>query len=269
MTVTRPILRYHGGKWVLAPWIISQFPAHRRYVESFGGGASILLRKSRAFSEIYNDLDGEVVNVFRVARDDGARLVRALELTPFARDEFDIAYEPAQDPLEQARRTIVRSFIGFGSNSIHSKNKTGFRGRSERSHTTPADDWMHFPDGMRAIVDRLRGVVIEHRDACWVIEKYDTPDTLHFVDPPYVHSTRQRVDASRGYRHEMTDEDHRRLAELLHRVAGPVILCGYECPLYAELYAGWERIEKTGPFADGALERTEVLWMRGVTHGLF
>lgn len=110
MTLVRPLIRYHGGKWRLAPWILQHLPPHRCYVEPFGGDASVLLRKPRAYAEVYNDLDGEIVNLFRVARDDGERLARACELTPFSRLEFDDAYTPAEDPLEQARRTVFRSF---------------------------------------------------------------------------------------------------------------------------------------------------------------
>ena len=108
MTVTRPALRYHGGKWKLAPWLQLFFPAHRVYVEPFGGGASVLLRKPRSYGEVYNDLDAEVVNVFRMLRDRGPELHNLLTLTPFARAEFKLAYETSADPLEQARRTIAR-----------------------------------------------------------------------------------------------------------------------------------------------------------------
>lgn len=102
---------------MLAPRIIEHFPEHRCYVEPFGGGGSVLLRKPRSYAEVYNDLDGEIVNLFTVARDRGDELVRLLELTPFSRDEFQQSYEPTDDPLEQARRTIARSFMGFGSNA--------------------------------------------------------------------------------------------------------------------------------------------------------
>jgi DNA adenine methylase len=226
------------------------------------------MRKRRSFTEVYNDLDEEVVTVFRVARDDGERLVRALELTPFSRAEFEGAYSPTTDPLEIARRTIIRAFQGFGSDGVHSSHRTGFRGKSERSGTTPAHDWHNYPESLRALIARMQGVVIERKPAIEVIERYDAPNALHYVDPPYVHATRVRVDAGRGYRHEMTDDDHRVLASLLNRVVGAVVLSGYPCPLYDELYGTWERIEKTGPFADGARERTEVLWLRNVNLGL-
>ena len=275
-TPTRPLMRYHGGKWMLAPWIIQQFPPHRHYIEPFGGAASVLLRKPRSYSEIYNDLDGEIVEVFKVARDQGGHLANALELTPFSRQEFEESYERGLTELERARRTIVRSFMGFGTDGVHSTHVTGFRGRSDRSRTTPAHDWRNFQKALRMIVERLQGVVIEHKPALEIIESYDKEGALFYVDPPYVHSTRKRVDAARGYRCEMTDADHEILAEVLGKVKGAVILSGYDCDLYDRLYGGpegrvgpWTRIEKTGPFSDGAKERTEVLWMRNCDHGLF
>lgn len=261
--INRPIVRYHGGKWRLAPWILSYFPTHRCYVEPFGGGGSVLLRKPRSHAEVYNDLDGEIVNLFRVARDHGEDLRRYLELTPFSRDEFILSYEPSADPIEQARRTIVRAFMGFGSNS-HNK-ATGFRSNSDRSGTTPAQDWRHYPGEFGAIIARLQGVVIENRDAFEVIKIHDGPSTLHYIDPPYVAETR---DAGKDYRFEMTDADHVALAKILHEVNGAVIISGYPSALYDDLYKGWIRAERAA-LADGAAPRTEVLWMNRIDQGLF
>lgn len=249
---------------MLAPWIISHFPPHRTYVEPYGGAASVLLRKSRSYTEVYNELDGEITQLFRMARDHGARLVKKLEATPFARSEFQNAYKPSKDPVESCRRTIIRSFMGFGSDGVHSPHRTSFRGRSQRSGTTPAHDWANFPNAFRLIISRLQAVVIECQPALKVIASYDSTEALHYIDPPYVHSTRKRVDAARGYRCEMTDADHRELSELLNTVKGAVVLSGYPSPLYEELYSDWKRVEKTGAFADGARKRTEVLWMRNV-----
>lgn len=251
---TRPILRWHGGKWILAPWIISHFPAHRCYVEPFGGAASVLLRKARSYAEVYNDLDGEVVNLFRVAREHGAELRQRLHLTPFSRLDFAESYKPSEDPIEQARRTVVRSFMGFGSNSHN--QATGFRSNSNRSGTTPAHDWTNYPECLAAVVERLRGVVIENRDARQVMAAHDAETTLHYVDPPYVADTR---DKGGDYRHEMTDADHAELAEFLRGLRGMVVVSGYDCPLYASLYNGW-RTEKRRALADGAREREETLW---------
>jgi DNA adenine methylase len=265
---TRPILRYHGGKWKLAPRIIAHFPTHRIYVEAFGGAASILMRKHRVYCEVYNDLDGELVNLFRVLRERGDELARALELTPFAREEFDVSYEPSEDPLEQARRTVVRSYQGFGSNA-HVKT-TGFRSNANRSGTTPAHDWRNYPASIAATIDRLRGVILENKDAMKVMLANDGPNTLHYVDPPYVHSTRQKDAATskQGYRFEMTDAQHRALAKGLEQLEGAVILSGYHSALYDELYGHWRRVEIRA-MADGAKPRLEVLWMRNVKNEEF
>jgi DNA adenine methylase len=260
---TRPVLRYHGGKWLLAPWIISHFPAHRVYTEAFGGAASVLMRKPRSYGEVYNDLDGEIVNLFRVLRGEGsAELVSLLRLTPFSRTDFLESYVPSDDEMEQARRTVVRSFMGFGSGAA-SGNKTGFRANSNRSGTTPAHDWANFPESLKLIAERLQGVVIESRDATGLVEQHDSPETVHYVDPPYPISTRNTGNpyCGKGYRFELTDDDHRTLATTLHGLKGMVVLSGYPCPLYdKELYADWERIERAA-HADGARKRTEVLWL--------
>lgn len=256
---TRPVVRYHGGKWRLAPWIISHFPEHRCYVEPFGGGGSVLMRKPRCYAEVYNDLNGEMVNLFRVIRDRGNELRGNLELTPFSRDEFVESYESCADEMEQARRTVIRCFMGFGSNA-HNR-KTGFRSNSNRSNTTPAHDWRNYPYEIPAMIDRLRGIVIENRDASKVMLQHDGLETLHYVDPPYVTSTRS--DSGADYSHEMNDQDHRQLFKVLNSLRGGVILSGYDSPLYNDLYSEWRRVEKKA-MADGAAERTEVLWMRNV-----
>ena len=228
-----------------------------------GGGASVLLRKPRSYAEIYNDLDGQVVNVFRMARDRGEELRRALELTPFSRAEFLESYEPSPDHFEQARRTIMRSFQGFGSAAACGET-SGFRANSNRSGTTPAHDWRNYPAAFGAIIERLRGVVIESRDAPEVIAQHDGPQTLHYVDPPYVHSTRSEKVRStitrKSYRHEMSDADHERLAAVLHRARGAVVLSGYRSSLYDRLYGDWRMVERHA-HADGARDRIEALWL--------
>lgn len=252
----RPLVRYHGGKWKLAPWIISHFPKHRVYVKPFGGGGSVLLRKPRCYAEVYNDLGGEIVNLFRVARDDGERLAMLCELTPFARAEFAGSYEPDACPLEQARRTLVRSFMGFGSNSLH--QKSGFRANSNRSGTTPAHNWMNYPEALRITIQRLRGVVIENRDAIACMKHHDTPETLHYADPPYVFST--RTDAKADYPHEMTDSDHAAFAQEIESLQGMVIVSGYRCDAYDAFFKNWRRVDKPA-FADGAAKRIESIWL--------
>lgn len=263
---TRPVLRYHGGKWKLAPWILQHLPPHRVYVEPYGGAASILLRKPRAYGEVYNEIDGDVVNLFRVLRDEAsaAELKRRLELTPFAREEFESSYQPANDNIDQARLLVVRAFMGFGSNGHCIRRKTGFRANSNRSGTVPAHDWANYPDALKGITERIRGVVIENRDAIEVMLQHDGADTLHYVDPPYVHSTRAMKNpydlAYGGYAKEMNDGEHEHLLSVLMELRGMVVLSGYPSPLYDETLAAWHRVE-TAAHADGARPRQEVLWL--------
>lgn len=254
----RPVLRYHGGKWTLAPWLISLFPSHRVYVEPFGGAASVLLRKPRARVEVYNDLDSEVVELFQILRNPltAAELVRLLELTPFGREEFESAYEPAETSLERSRRLIVRSFSGFGSHSHNPQNSNGFRWHPSKSY---AQEFANLPKSLQSITARIRGVTIENQHALKVIAQQDTPDTFFFVDPPYPHSTRDPH--LKGYQFEMQDGEHRALADLLKRIRGKALVCGYH-GLYDQLLEGWYHLEKTS-YANGQKgrsERTEVVW---------
>ena len=243
MTPTRPALRYHGSKWRIAPWIISHFPAHLTYVEPFGGGASVLLRKPAAVNEVYNDMDGEIVNVFRVLRgaDTSHTLARLLDLTPHARAEYDLAFDPADCPVEQARRTIIKAYMGHGSAGATGQYKTGFRNRRS-GDSGPANEWATYPASVATFHGRFRAVTLECLPAVDVIQRYDSPTTLFYVDPPYVMNT--RTSNSKAYRFEMTDADHEGLADALHGVKGLVVLSGYECPLYSRLYAGWHMTGK-------------------------
>lgn len=267
---TRPVLRWHGGKWKLAPWILAHFPKHRVYVEPFGGAASVLLRKERSYAEVYNDLDDDVVNLFRVLQDPrkARRLRDLLELTPFARREFEEAWEQSRSQVERARRLIIRSFMGFGSNAHNNMGRghktTGFRSNSSKSGTTPAYDWMSYTDFLPDIASRFRGVVVEHRPAIAVMSKHDGGGTLHYVDPPYMHDTRSPANKydlkHRMYQHELTPDDHRELLAFLCTLKGMVVLSGYQHRLYDEMLPDWRK-DTTEAHADGARPRTEVLWL--------
>ena len=260
---TRPAVRYHGGKWMLAPWIIAHMPPCRYYLEACAGGASVLLRRERVFREVYNDVDVEMGELFEVMRDRGPDLARLIELTPFSRAEFNLAWKPAADPLERARRAIVRSFMGFGGAAItesrpNGRRMTSFRSVSRQTGSHPASDWRNYPAALVAVVERLRGVVIETLPACEAMRKLDGPEALHYLDPPYLMETRGDTDAD--YRCEMTIEGHRELAACAHEMKGKVLVSGYHSALYDDLYRDWHRVEKA-TFADGGRPRTEVLWM--------
>lgn len=258
--ITRPVMRYHGGKFRLADWVIRHFPPHTAYVEPFGGAASVLMCKPRSYAEVYNDLDGDIVNVMRVLRDDATRvrLTAQLVLTAYARAEFEQAWESSDDPVERARRTIVRAEMGFGSAGA-TKGSTGFRIDTRRTYGTPMHLWAAFPDKLAAFGARLAGVLIENRHALDLIRDHDTQDTLFYVDPPYMHDTRK----GSSYRFEMPDFDHQVLLAALLDVRGMVVLSGYPHPMYDEMLQGWQRVETKARMAAGRGTgiRTEVLWI--------
>ncbi len=262
-SIRRPILRYHGGKFLLAPWIISHFPKHRVYVELFGGGGSVLMRKERSYAEVYNDKWDTVVNVFKVLRDPvkAAELERQIRLTPFSRTEFEAAstFDDCSD-IEQARKTILRSFAGFGSAAINGKYATGFRANSTRSGTTPAHDWMNYPNNIKTFVERLQGVVIENRDYRDIIKQQDGPNTLIYADPPYVHATRNMARGNVAYEHELSDDDHVEFCDRSNKVEGMMIISGYRNEIYDDRLKTWLRIDKD-TFADGAVKRKESIWL--------
>lgn len=266
MSVERQILRYHGSKWKLArQLVIPNMPKHKVYVEPFGGGGNVLLRKDRVAAEIYNDLDGRVVNVFRCLQnlEKAEAIKRRLSLTPFARAEFDSCYEPATDDVDDACKTIMLSFMGHGTDAITRSCRTGFRVKMTDSRATPAAPWGTYYEAIDSFVERLRGVVVECRDATEVMLRTDSKGTVFYVDPPYVSSTRSSVTgrsgATHGYQHEMTDEDHRSLAVVLRELRGMVMLSGYPSKIYDELYGGWDQL-RFDSLADGAKERVECLW---------
>jgi DNA adenine methylase len=256
-----------GGKWRIAPWIIAHLPPHRIYVEPFGGAGSVLVRKQRSFAEVYNDLDGQVVGLFRILRNrrQASQLIRAIALTPFARAEFELAYEELTgDPIEDARRLVARSFMGHGSSAVARRRRTGFRGDCNRSGTTPAHDWGNLPQGLAAIVARLQGVVIENRPASAVFQRYDGKETLFYVAPPYLHATRSQKSIGgqiyHSYDHEMGDAEHIALLDQLRDLSSMVVLSGYSHALYEERLADWHRVT-LDTYADGAKPRSENLWI--------
>lgn len=261
--ITSPAFRYHGGKFRLAPWIIDHFPPHRTYVEPFGGAAGVLLQKPRAYAEIYNDLDDDVFNFFAVVRDPiaRARLIESLVITPYARREFDLAYVATDDAIERARRLCIRASMGFGSAGA-TKGTTGFRLDSKRAYGTAQHVWAAFPANVAAVGERFTGVLIENRPAIDVMRQHDDDSTLHYVDPPYVHETRTRPRTG-GYRHEMTDDQHRELLAALKALRGMVIVSGYPTELYDLELEGWHRNFTAARISAvrGTKLKTECIWM--------
>lgn len=263
-TVINPALRYHGAKFRLAPWIMSFFPEHTRYVESFGGAAGVLLQKPRVYAEVYNDLDSAVVNFFTVLRDPVLcqQLIEALVCTPYARAEFEQAWLPTADQVELARRLCIRAQMGFGSAGA-TKGHTGFRIDTKREYGTAQHLWATYPAAIAAAGQRMSGVLIENRPALDVMQQHDSPSTLHFVDPPYMHETRVMTGSQRTYKHELTNLDHVELLDGLLELEGFVVLSGYCSTLYRDRLDGWicHTTKARISAARGTAIREEMVWL--------
>ncbi len=237
-------------------------PAHRGYVEPFGGSAAVLMQKPRCQIECINDLDDDVVNVFHVLRSPelAAQLRELLELTPFARSELAVCTDrSATDQVERARRTIARSFMGFGADAVTRELVTGFRiRRLHEARRSSAQTWAGYPDEIPAFVERLAGVIIERKPALEVMKTFDHPACVFYVDPPYLRET--RGERFHGYRHELDEEDHRELLATIQQLEGMVLLSGYDHPLYHDTLGEWT-CDTLETYADRAMPRKEFLWI--------
>jgi DNA adenine methylase len=264
-SLSRPPLRYHGSKWRIAPWIIGHFPPHRVYVEAFGGGGGVLLRKERSPIEVYNDLDGDVVNFFRVVRNrrQCRDLCARIERTAYAREEYDQAKRSARGAVERARCLVVRGFMGFNGSGATKNPTCGFRAADYRARRANNLSWLKVPPTIAATHARLQGVVVENLDALRLLRVHDGADTLFYLDPPYLPETRTSFGKGKGYLHEFGPADHEALAQVARGLTGFAIVSGYPSPLYDALYAGWTCVTTrtlVGGVGSGRF-RTEALWL--------
>ena len=257
---------WYGGKFSHLDFLLPNLPNDaRHFCDVFGGSAAVLINREPAPVETYNDLDSELVNFFATLRhpDMGEQLLREIELTPFSREELALActLEPGLEPVERARRFYVRARqtrTGLAQTSSAGRwahciltSRSGMAGAVSR--------WLGSIDGLSPIVDRLLRVQIDNAPALEVIQRYDTPDTLFYLDPPYVHDARGDKHAYYG---EMSDFDHTELAWLLHRIKGRAAISGYRSDLYDSIYADWNRVDAPEKNCHSVRQlRQESLWM--------
>lgn len=274
--ITRPVLRYPGGKFRISKWTVAHFPPHSFYVEPYFGAGSCFFQKNKANGEIINDINKDVVNVFKVLRDpvQAAELERRIRLTPMAYDEYLEAYGPTEDPIEAARQIIFRSCATYGIDGVFRLN-SGFRAKKNReSRLTTANEWANYPDQIKFFTKRLQGVIIDNRPAIDVIQQYDDAGTFTYCDPPYLMDSRARQDRAlyefeMGENEEEEEKLHRELAEVLHSLKGTAIIAGYDSPLYRELYGDWKK-EVCSARAMGNSPRIECIWLSpGIQPKLF
>lgn len=252
-----PVLRYPGSKWRLAEWIISHFPPHTVYLEPFFGSGAVFFTKPPSKVETINDIDGQVVNLFRVIRERPEELAALVEMTPWAREEYYASYELTGDPLEDARRFLVRCWQAHGAKR---GERTGWahQVRAEPDGIAPKR-WRQLRQRILAVAERLKYAQIEQRPALELIPRYAHREALIYADPPYPLSTR----AGHLYAHEMSNQDHIALLDALDAHPGPVVLSGYACELYDRRLAHWARATRK-TFKEKGQTAEEVLWLSPV-----
>lgn len=247
------ILKYPGGKWRIADWIISFFPEHKVYVEPFFGSGAVFFNKTPAYIETINDIDGNIVNLFEVCRKYPEELAKAINLTPFSREEFIRCSEPSDEPIEQARRTLVRYHQSFGTSN---SSKKSWRNVQTYGGPRCATMWNYLPEAVIKCCERLKEAQIENIDALSLIERYNHSDTLIYCDPPYLQNLRKR----NMYRCEMSNEKHIEMLKLLKASNSKIVLSGYDNELYNTELSDWVTVTKDTT-AQMGLHRTEKLWM--------
>ncbi len=253
---------WYGGKFSHLDWLLPLLPRTTHYCEPFGGSAAVLINREPSPVETYNDIDGEVVNFFRVLREQKEALIEAIGLTPFSREEFDFAIEQSLEgvsALERARRFYIRARqVRTGLAQTASSGRWAHCRLTSRAGMAGAvSRWLGAVEDLPDIAQRLLRVQIEHSPAIDVIQRYDSEETLFYCDPPYPHDSRGD---SKAYRYEMTDDQHRELAGVLHSIKGKVALSTYHCALIDELYGDWQFIEAPSKVVHSVKQnRTEVL----------
>src|ERR1035437_9911090 len=261
----RIVFGWYGGKYSHLDWLLPLLPQCHHYCEPFAGSAAVLLNREPSPVETYNDIDGEVVNFFRVLRDEPDELIRLIALTPFSREEYHKAIESDSanlSSLEKARYFYVKArqtrtglaqtaSLGRWAN-CKDTSRAGMSGVVSR--------WLGGVEALADIANRLLRVQIENRPAIDIIRLYDGPGTLFYCDPPYLHVTRGD---SNAYGFEMDLDQHRAFAKAVRVCKAKVAVSGYDHPLMDELFepSRWHKTlgqDRTIHSTKG--KRQEVLW---------
>lgn len=270
MTEYKSPINWYGGKYYMAEDIINLFPEHQIYVEVFGGAGHILFRKQPSDIEVYNDINEGLYLFFKTLRtpDKARRLKNRLDLTPYSREEFyncRDTWQDETDEIEKVRKWYVTSMQSF---SNHMKTWSYTKSKSRRGMAQAVSQWLgKIEENLPDAVDRLKTVQIENLDYKELIKKYDSKDTLFYLDPPYIHDTRKLKD---GYEFEMSNEQHKELVDILLHIQGKAVLSGYDHKIYDTLLEnGWQKI-CLGEFAKRAIKTidkeieqkgTEYVWV--------
>ena len=254
----KAIIKYPGSKWSIADWIISFFPQHHSYLEPFFGSGAVLFNKPRSNIETVNDLDGNVVNLFEWIRKEPEKLAHEIYYTPYARQVYEDAFKSeSEDSLQKAVNFYIRLNMGHGFRT--NGEKVGWKNDVQgREKAYASQDWVNLPNKILQAAERLRGVQIENRPAVELMKRFNYPNVLVYLDPPYVLNTRSC--SRKQYWHEMDDAGHEELLWTAKKHSGSVLISGYDSELYNRELKDWHR-EETTSYSQVCSKKKEVLWM--------
>jgi DNA adenine methylase len=247
-SVVRPLVKYHGGKYYLCPWIIDQFPLHHTYVEPFGGAGSVLLNKPPAKVEVYGDLEPTIYNLMKVVQMDCEAFVNAVFKLQYEKETYLSLRSVYRSEDFAKLNPIHKAVITYAVRRMSRGGVCGTFSWSKRiaSDGTPAEvkAWLTMREEIPQISQRLSEVIIRNEDALSLIREFDSSDTLIYLDPPYPKTTRISKNV---YLKEMSDEQHKQLGKLLRTVKSKIIISSYPSELYDQLFAGWRTIDRLIP----------------------
>lgn len=251
----KTLLKYPGAKNRLAPWIVSHIPQHKVYCEPFLGSGAVFLNKERAYNEILNDIDDDIYNFFKIVREQSEEFSRLIDATPYSRIEYSNAFndEPISK-LEKARRFAVKCWQGFGCGNTY---KTGYRRGIGDTSPNPAKAWAKLPEAIQFAAERLKNAQIEQVDALKLIRDMHGESTFIYIDPPYMKETRKKKNQ---YNHEMTDEQHVKLLQIVKESDCKIMISAYENELYNNTLVDWRKEHKSTT-AECSRRRVETLYM--------
>ena len=253
----KTLLKYPGAKNRLASWIVSHIPPHKVYCEPFLGSGAVFLNKEPAYNEILNDIDDDIYNFFKVAREQSEELCRLIETTPYSRTEYTTVFVKSEKEalsIERARRFAVKCWQGFGCGNTY---KTGYRRGIGDTSPNPAKAWAKLPEAIQFAAERLKNAQIEQVDALKLIKDMHGENTFIYIDPPYMKDTRKKKNQ---YNHEMTDEQHVKLLQIVKESDCKIMISAYENELYNECLKGWKK-EYKSTTSECSRKRTEVIYM--------
>lgn len=257
------VLRYPGSKWNIARQLVDLIPPHHSYVEPYFGSGAVLFNKPLSAIETVNDLDSDVVNLFRCIQQDSERLARLVMTTPYSREEYDLQFEPdntCASWYQKAAGFLIQCWQGYGFRA--NGNIVGWRNDvHSRERAYALWNWYRLPDWIIEIAERLRKVQIENRPALEVMKRFNYPNVFMYIDPPYLLGLRN----GKQYRHEMPDADHEELLQTSLQSRAKIMISGYESEMYNDYLQGWHK-EYFISCAEHGKPRKEVVWMNYESH---